>query len=129
VRRSGPEAGAGDTGQSTVELAMIMPVVAILLLVVLQILSVSRDAVALTTATRAAARQAMVDPAAAPVRRAAASETRLVAGRLSVTIGGDTAPGGLVTVTVRYRAPTDVSVVGRFVGDVVLTERFVAMVE
>lgn len=118
-----------DRAQATVELALVMPVVAVLVLVVLQVVVVMRDSVALTAAARAAARRAMVDPGPASVRAAAVGETRLSPARLSVSIGGSTEPGGYATVTVRYSSPTDVPLVGAFVGDVALSERFVVLRE
>jgi Flp pilus assembly protein TadG len=112
-----------------VELALVLPLLAVVVLVVLQVVVVMRDAVALTAAARAAARRAMVDTDAGGLRAAAAGETRLRPDRLTVTVGGDTAPGGYATVVVRYRSPTDVAVVGAFVGDIDLTERFVVLRE
>lgn len=102
---------------------------AIVLLVVLQVLVVVRDRVALTGAARAAARHAMVEPSPAAVREAAVGETALRPGRLAVSVTTDPGPGGYVSVTVRYRSPTDVPVVGRFVGDVAMSERFVVLRE
>jgi len=119
----------GVGGQATVEVALALPLVAVVLLVVLQIALVERDAVALTAAARAAARRVMVDPGVAGARDAAVRETRLDARRLSVTVSGDTAVGGYATVVVRYRSPTDVPLVGSFVGDVELGERFVVLRE
>jgi Flp pilus assembly protein TadG len=118
-----------DRGQATVELALILPIVAITLLVVLQLMSVIRDDVALVEAARAAARRAMVEPDEASVRAAAATGTRLDPSRLSVSLSGDRSTGGQVTVVVTYRAPTDVPIVGRFVGDVHLSQRFTALRE
>lgn len=118
--------GRPDDGQSTVELALLLPVVAVVLLVVLQLLAVIRDQTAVGAAARAAARRAVVSADAGDVRAAAVSETRLHAERLTVTMAGDVTPGGYVTVTVRYRSPTDVPVVGRFIPDVVVAERLVA---
>jgi hypothetical protein len=46
-----------------------------------------------------------------------------------VAVGGDHEPGGLVVVTVRYRSPTDVPIVGRFLPDVAFSERLAAQVE
>lgn len=128
-RRRPPAAARPERGQATAELALILPVVAVVVLVVWQMVVVFRDRVALTGAARAAARRAMVDPSPAATRSAAAAETSLRRDRISVTVGGDPGPGGLVTVTVRYRSPTDVAVVGRFVGDVDLVERFTVLRE
>lgn len=106
-----------------------LPVLAISLLIVLQVVVVIRDSVALTSAARAGARRAMVDPSPAEVRAAAGAETHLRDDRLAVAIAGGAAPGDRVTVVVRYRAPTDVPFVGRFVGDIDLSERFVVLRE
>lgn len=111
------------------ELALVLPVVAIVILVVLQLTLVMRDAVAVTAAARAGARRAMVDPSPGAVRQAAVGETGLDARRLTVSVGGDTAPGGTVVVLVRYRSPTDVGLVGRFLADVTLTQRLAALRE
>ncbi|MEI2652115.1 MAG: hypothetical protein V9G12_08160 [Microthrixaceae bacterium] len=46
-----------------------------------------------------------------------------------MSIGGSTEPGGYATVTVRYSSPTDVPLVGAFVDDVALSERFVVLRE
>lgn len=120
--------GERDRGQATVEFALLLPLVVVVVLVVLQILSVARDAVALTAAARAGARAAMVEADVGAIRAAAAGETRLAPGRLTLAVRG-AAPGGLVVVTATYRAPTDVPLVGAFVGDVTLTERFTVLRE
>lgn len=118
-----------ERAQATVELAVALPLVAVILLVVLQLTVVARDAVALTASARAAARRVMVVAEPSAALTAATTETRLDPRRMSVQVSGDTAPGGYATVLVRYRSPTDVPVVGAFVGDVELRERFVVMRE
>jgi len=125
-----PGAGPGrERGQASVELALVLPAIAILLLAALQVVVVMRDAVALTAASRAAARRAVVEPVAPEVRAAAVAETRLAASRLSVVVGGDRRPGGLATVVVTYRSPTAVPLVGAFVGDIELRERITVRCE
>jgi Flp pilus assembly protein TadG len=121
--------GGGVRGQATVELAIALPLVAVVLLVVLQLALVTRDAVALTGAARAASRRAVVDADPASARASAVRESRLDPSRMAVSLSGDAAPGGYVTVVVRYRAPTDVPLVGAFVGDVALTEHLVVVRE
>ncbi len=99
-----------QSGQATVELALLLPVVVILLLAVLQVALVARDVVLVTHATREAARAAAVgeDPVAAA--RAAGG---LDSGRLEVAVeGADGESGGRATVIVRYRSPTDVALIG-----------------
>lgn len=56
------------------------------------------------------------------------TESGLDPSRLRVSVSS-TSAGGLATVDVWYRAPTDVAVVGQFVGDVELHERVVVLRE
>lgn len=119
----------GSAGQATVELAMVTPLLIVLVLGMVQLGVVVRDRVAMSHAARVASRAAVVDPSTAAARQAAAASTNLDPGRLSVRTSGGTASGDLVTVTVTYRCPTDVPLVGRFLGDVEFSERLVARVE
>ena len=96
----------GTGGQSTVEVALLLPVVAALLLAVVQVGMVVRDPVLVTHAAREAARAAAVDPQADVAREAAVAAVRLDPGRLAVELSGSTDPGGRLTVTVRYRTTT-----------------------
>lgn len=114
-----------EQGQATVELALLLPFVAALVLVVAQTAVVLRDRVALTHVTRVAARVAVVDPDPAAVR-AAAVRAGLDSARLRVTVR---VRGDEVEVRVRYRAATDVPVVGALVPDVVWEERLVGRIE
>jgi Flp pilus assembly protein TadG len=127
-RRLGRRIGASD-GQATVELALLMPVLMIGLLAVIQVALVARDRVLVVHATREAARAAAVEPDPATAARAAAQATGLDADRLSVSLGPQRAPGERLTVSVTYRAPTSVPLVGRLVGDVVLRDRLTIRVE
>jgi len=119
--------GRCSRGQATVELACVLPVLLLLALSAVQVGLVVRDRVVVVHAARAAGRATVVDPstaaATAAVRRQGAPGDRA-----TVSLHGDTRPGGLVTVTVRLR-PTRVPVVGRLVGSTVLEERLVVMVE
>ena len=51
-------------------------------------------------------------------RGAAAGSSGLASNRMQVSISGRGAPGSHVTVTVTYRAPTDVPLIGAPLGDV-----------
>jgi Flp pilus assembly protein TadG len=107
----------GDHGQAALELALCLPILALLLLAVVQVGVVVRDQVAVVHAAREGARAAAVTGASAGDAAAAAQgAVRLAAGRLSV----DALRGDVVRVTVSYRAATDVPLVGRLVGDVTL---------
>lgn len=110
-------AGAGlDRGQSTVELALALPVVALLVLVVLQVGLIGRDTVVVTHAAREAARAAAVDPAPEAARRAATSSGGLDADDVTVTVRRHHGPGGdVVRVTVAYRLEGTVPLVGRWI--------------
>jgi len=117
----------GDRGQATVELALALPVVLLALALVLQVALLARDRVAVVHATRAAARAAVVDPTVGAATRAARSAGGSLTSA-SVRLDGDTAPGGLLGVTVTAR-PTVVPLVGHVVAGVQLRERLVVLVE
>lgn len=119
----------GERGQAAVELALALPLLALLALAVLQVALVARDQVLVTHAAREAAREAAVagDPGAA--RRGALAGARLEPGRLGVDTAGRADAGSRVTVTLTYRSPTDVPVVGRLVGDVRLRASVTMRVE
>ncbi|HYF46183.1 MAG TPA: TadE/TadG family type IV pilus assembly protein [Acidimicrobiales bacterium] len=119
----------GEGGQATVEVALLLPLVATMLLGVVQVGLVVRDQVLVTHAAREAARAAAVDPTEDAARQGAEAAARLEADRLAVELSGDTAPGGRLTVTVRYRAPTDVPLVGQLLGDRTVTAEATMRVE
>lgn len=105
-----------DRGQSTVELALALPVVAVLLLVVLQTGLVGRDLIGVTHAAREAARAAAVDRSPDAARRAATSSGGLAPDRLTVAVRRNrSAAGPAVTVTLTYRVEASVPIVGPWV--------------
>ncbi len=115
-----PQPGAtsrGERGQSTVELALLLPVVVVILLAVLQVGLVARDIVLVTHASREAARAAAVDPAPEAARDAAQRSSGLDARRLTVRATGRHGAGSRVQVEVTYRVRTAVPIVGALVGD------------
>jgi Flp pilus assembly protein TadG len=116
-------------GQATVEVALLLPVVAVLLLAVVQVGLVVRDQVLVTHAAREAARAAAVEPSPASARDGATGAARLDPDRLRVELTGSTETGGRLTVTVRYRTPTDVPVVGVLLGDRTLAAQATMRVE
>ncbi|MFZ6003590.1 MAG: TadE/TadG family type IV pilus assembly protein [Actinomycetota bacterium] len=109
-----------DSAQSTVELALLLPVVVLLLLAVLQVGLIARDVVLVAHASREAARAAAVDGGAEAARRAAVRSGGLVEERVEVELTGGGGPGSSVTAEVTYRAPTTVPLVGALLGDRVL---------
>ncbi|HEX2574890.1 MAG TPA: TadE/TadG family type IV pilus assembly protein [Aquihabitans sp.] len=108
---------ADRRGQATVEVALALPVVVLALLLVVQVALVARSQLLVVHAAREGARAAAVDPAPGVADRAARATPGLRPGsvRTGSTLTG--ADGGLVEVTVRYRAPTDVPLVGRLLGE------------
>lgn len=122
-------AGEGERGQAAVELALALPLLAVLALVLLQAALVLRDQVVLTHAAREAARAAAVDADPSAPDRAAADSSALDPRRLLVTTGPRGRPGSRVTVRVAYDAPTEVPVVGALVGDVRLVQSVTMRVE
>jgi Flp pilus assembly protein TadG len=108
-----------DRGQAAVELALVLPVVAMLALGVAQVAVVAAHQLAVLHAARDAARAASVDAdAAGAAQRAAHQATALRPLSVSAAVDGD-----LVTVTVSHRAPTDLPLVGPLLPDVVLSAR------
>jgi hypothetical protein len=115
---------SGDEGQSSVELALVLPVVALLALLAVQAAVVAHRQVLTVHAAREAARAAAVaehDPAAA-ARTAAERAGGLDAARLLVDT---TVADERVEVLVRYREPTDVAIAGRLLGELTLSARAV----
>jgi Flp pilus assembly protein TadG len=106
-----------DSGQSTVELALVLPVVVLLLLAVLQVGLVARDVVLVTHASREAARAAAVDGAPGAARQAAVMSSGLRSDRLRVRVAGRSGPGSRVRVDIAYSAPTNVPIIGALLGD------------
>ena len=102
------------------ELALVLPLVALVLLAVVQVGLVVRDQVLVVHAAREAAREAAVEPAPDASRQAALAGSGLEPERLSVDVTGRGGAGTRVRVAVRYRAPTQVPLVGAAIGDVEL---------
>ncbi len=111
----------GDHGQSTVEFALILPLVVIVVLFIMQAGFVVRDQVLVSHAAREAARAAAVSdadrPSAAMTAAKRAGELRSDQISVEVTMleGGDT-----VRVEVSYRSVTDFAIIGALVPDVAL---------
>lgn len=110
-----------SAGQATVELVLVLPMVVLAILLVIQVGLIARSQVLVVNAAREGARAASVDgPSAA--EPAARDSPGLSPDRLRVdadTVAEST--GDLVRVRVRYRAPTDVAIVGALLGEPDLT--------
>lgn len=106
-----------DRGQAAVEFAIALPLVAVMVLGIVQVLVVGRDQIAIELAAREAAREAATAASPASVADAAARRaTSLRPLEVVAEVAGDS-----VTVTVRYHERTTVPIVGSMIGDVALT--------
>ena len=101
-----------DTGQATVELALVLPLVVLALLAIIQVGLLVRDQNLVNHAAREAARAAAVDDDPAAANRAAERAGPLNPQGLDVEVHGRGAVGSQVTVTVRYATPARVPLVG-----------------
>ena len=117
--RSARSAARSDLGQSTVELALVLPVLVLFLLALIQTALVARDAVLLQDAARAAVREAAVDADTGRVRDAARRSLNGV--EVEVHRGGGV--GDPVEVRVSYRDHTNLPLVGPLFPDVTLRAR------
>ena len=110
-----------EQGQATAEVALLTPFLAMLVMLVVQVGLVVRDQVLVVHTAREAGRVAAVDADMGRTVEAARSATVLDAGRLDVERSARGRPGDSVTVTVTYRSPTRLPIVGALVDDVELT--------
>lgn len=103
-------------GQASVELALILPLVVLLLLVLVEVGLVVRDQVLVTHAAREAARAAAVEDGRSVAEEAAKGAGPLDPDRLEVHVSGRGGPGSKVTVEIVYPRPTRVPLIGQLVG-------------
>ncbi len=103
-----------DAGQAAVELALTLPLVLVMLLGVVQVLVIVRAQIAVTHAAREGARAGAVAADSA----AAASAAARGAVTLTLLQISTTESAGRVRTEVSARVPTDIPIIGAFVGDV-----------
>lgn len=129
--RSGPppRRSRSQRGQAAVELALSLPVIAVLVLALVQFGLVVRDQVLVVHAAREGARAAAVDADPRAAQVAVEGATGLASARLQVSVRGRGGPGSRVEVEVAYRAPTEVPLVGALMGEVPLRARATMRVE
>jgi len=118
-----------DRGQTTVELALGLPLVVVLLLSVVQVALVMRDQILVTHAAREAARAAALDPDPAAATRAAKAAGPLDPARLEVDLSGRDGRGSHVTASVDYHSPIRLPLLSRAISDVELHGRATMRVE
>ena len=118
-------ARARERGQATVELALVLPILALAVLAVLQVALVVRDHIAVVHAAREAARAASVDPN--PIRAIAAARRTLPGAKVHVGHRGRV--GEPITVVVTYESATDLPLVGPLFPDPKLESTAVMRIE
>jgi Flp pilus assembly protein TadG len=103
--------GRNDAGQASVEFALALPVLLIIVLGIVQVGVAIRNELAVELAAREGARAAVVssDPSGAAGRAARRSV------RMPIKVSTWTTSHA-VAVTVTYTDPTDVPIIGRFLG-------------
>lgn len=119
-----------DRGQSTVEFALILPLVALVVLCVVQAGLVVRDQLLVSHAAREAARAAAVsdNDRTGAALRAARQAGPLQSDRLSGTVS--TADSGRsVRVVITYKGATDLALIGPLVPDIDLESSVVMRIE
>lgn len=119
--------GGTERGQATVELALVLPFVCLLLLLVVQVGLVVHAQLLVVHAAREGVRAAAVDPdpRAALVAVVGGTPLPVEAVRVEVSDAGE----GRVRVEVTYDMPTDVPLVGGLLGDVPLSASAVMRIE
>lgn len=120
---------AGHLGQTTVELALALPIVVLLAALAVQVGLTVHDQVVVTHAAREAARVAAVDPEPDRARAAAVAGGGLEPERLEVRVSGRGSRGDRLTAEVRYRSPVRLPVLRLFVREVTLSGRATMRVE
>jgi Flp pilus assembly protein TadG len=110
----------GDEAQSSVELALVLPVVVLMALVIVQVGVIAHHQLLVVHVAREAVRAAAVSDDDAPeaARRAAQRASGLDRDRIDVQT---TVVGDQVRVSVVYRDPTDVVLAGPLVPELRLT--------
>jgi Flp pilus assembly protein TadG len=95
-----------DRGSATVEFALVLPILLLVLLALVQVGALARDQLVLTQASRAGAREAAVDGSLEAVQEAVGSAAAaLDAERMSVEVVWSGARGDPVTVSLVYEVP------------------------
>jgi len=111
---------ARDRGQATVEFAVLMPLLALWLLLLVQVTFVARDRIDLQGAARDAARAAAVSPPSERLIRATRAARSSSTSRVAV---GVEVVGRTVTVVLHLHERAAVPLVGALVPDIDMTAR------
>lgn len=119
----------GDGGQAATELALVLPLVVLLLLILVQVTLVARDQLLVVAAAREGAREAAVNSRPSATRAAILRIGGLKPRRVTTETSHQGGSPGMVRVSVEYRSPTDVPLVGPLFPDVVLRAKAAMRVE
>jgi Flp pilus assembly protein TadG len=94
-----------ERGSAVVEFALVLPILLLVCIALVQITALARDQLLVIQASRAAAREAAVDPDEASIRAAALEASPgLDPAYVEVTVARTGAQGEPVRVTIGYRA-------------------------
>lgn len=118
-----------DNGQATVELALLLPFLVLLMVAVVQVAVFARAQVLVVHAAREGARAAAVDSDRSAVEQAVREAGPLAPDRLRTEMTNRGAPGTRVTVRVHYFAPVHIPILRRFLKGVTLTAQVTMRVE
>jgi hypothetical protein len=116
-----------DLGQSTVEFAVLIPIIVVAVLAIVQVVVLVRAQFALIDACRSVTRTLIVSPDEDP--RGLVANLNGGLDGLAVTVEGSAEHGELITVHCARETPTDVPLIGPLLPSYGQRERFVAMVE
>lgn len=124
---SGRRRQLGAEGQAAVELALLLPLLAIMALFLAQLSLTARDQIMVTHSAREAARAVAVGGDASVARRAALAAARLDPQRLQVRV--DELAAGNVSVRVEYRSPVRFAVLASLVDELAISGEAVMRAE
>jgi hypothetical protein len=132
VSAPGPAARRGpscprESGQASVELALVLPVLVGLFVLLAHAGLVVKDYVLVAHAAREAARAAVVDPRPSAAEQAARDASGLVPRRLEVRL--QRRGRGLVTAIVSYRHALNVPFLGRKIAEIPMSVQVTGHVE
>jgi Flp pilus assembly protein TadG len=120
-RRNARGGARSDAGQATVEFALVLPVVVLMLMAAFQVALLARDQVLTVQAARASVREAAV--ASGDARVQGAAKDVLADAHADIVSSGDI--GAPIVVRVRYRSRTTLPLVGPLFPDPELTAKAV----
>lgn len=116
-----------EEGQAAVELALLLPLLAVMALLLAQVALTARDQIMVVHSARESARAVAVSGDVSRARPAALAASRLDPQRTLVHVAES--PGGNVSVRVEYRSPVRFPMLATLVGDPALVSEAVMRAE